>query len=110
MSRRLVPPAPLLWGALGKVAVPPARDTVVRVDGDTLRADIAVPVAWRLTFVRDTLRRLERVDGGRILEWVERYPDARVRYRHETSRRQLDLTITRSDDASAFDPAIWDLP
>jgi hypothetical protein len=110
LSRRLVPPAPLLWGALGKAAIPPARDTVVRVDGDTLRADIALPVAWRLTFVRDTLRKVERVDRGRIIEWVERYPDARVRYRHESGRRQLDLTITRSDDVSAFDPAIWELP
>jgi len=112
MSRRLVPPAPLLWAALGRVAIPAARDTVVRVDGDTLRADIATPVAWRLTFVRDSLRRVERVDGGRIIEWVERSADGggRVRYRHETSRRHLELFITRSDDASAFDAAIWILP
>ena len=110
MSRKLVPPAPLLWGALGRLAVPPAPDTAVRVDGDTLRADIAIPVAWRLTFVRDSLRRVERVDGGRIIEWVERFANGRVRYRHESRRRQLDLFITRSDDVSAFDPAIWDLP
>jgi hypothetical protein len=110
MSRRLVPPAPLLWGALGRVAVPPAPDTTVRVDGDTLRADIANPVAWRLTFVHDSLRRVERVDGNRIIEWVERFAGGRVRYRHETSRRQLELFITRSDDVSAFDPAIWVLP
>jgi hypothetical protein len=110
MSRRLVPPAPLLWGALGRLAVPPAADTVVRVDGDTLRADIGTPVAWRLTFVRDSLRKVERVDGGRIIEWVERFANGRVRYRHESSRRQLDLFITRSDDVSAFDAAIWDLP
>lgn len=110
MSRRLVPPAPLLWAALGRVAVPPAADTVVRVDGDTLRADIATPVAWRLTFVRDSLRRVERVNGGRIVEWVERGADGRVRYRHETSRRRLDLSVTRSDEVGAFDAAIWDLP
>ena len=109
-SRRLVPPAPLLWAALGRLAVPPARDTAVRVDADTLRADIGLPVAWRLTFVRDTLRRVERVDGGRIVEWVERFPAARVRYRDEVKRRQLELHITRTDDVSGFDPEIWDLP
>lgn len=108
LARRLVPPPPLLWGALGRLALPALRDTVARVDGDTLRADIGAPVAWRMTFVRDTLRRVERVDGGRVIEWVERSP-GRVRYRHEGSRRRLDLYITRSDDAIAFDPAIWEI-
>jgi hypothetical protein len=110
MSRRLVPPPPLLWAALGRLAIPASRDTVVRVDADTLRADIGAPVAWRLTFVRDTLRKVERVDGGRVVEWVERFGGGRLRYRHEVSHRQLDLLITRSDDVSAFDPAIWELP
>jgi len=110
LSRRLVPPAPLLWGALGRLAIPASRDTVVRVDADTLRADIGIPVAWRLTFVHDTLRKVERIDGGRVVEWVQRFADGRLRYRHEVSRRQLDLHITRTDDVSAFDPAIWDLP
>ena len=110
MSRKLVPPAPLLWAALGRLAITPMADTVVRVDADTLRADIRAPVAWRLTFVRDTLRKVERVDGGRVIEWVERFHDGRLRYRHEVSRRQLDLLITRSDEVSAFDPAIWELP
>jgi hypothetical protein len=110
IARRLVPPAPLLWAALGRLAVPALPDTVARVDSDTLRADIGTPVAWRVTFVRDTLRRLQRVDGGRVVEWVERFPDGRVRYRHEVNRRQLDLHITRSDDVSAFDPIIWEFP
>jgi len=110
LSRRLVPPAPLLWGALGRLAIPASGDTVVRVDADTLRADIGIPIAWRLTFVHDTLRRVERIDGGRVVEWVQRFADGRVRYRHEVSRRQLDLHITRTDDVSAFDPSIWILP
>ena len=103
--RRLVPPPPLLWAALGRLAVPALADTNARVDGDTLRADIGVPVAWRITFVRDTLRRLERVDDGRVVEWVER--GSRVRYRNELSRRRLDLTISRTDQTDAFDSAIW---
>lgn len=110
LARRLVPPAPLLWAALGRVAVPALADTVARVDGDTLRADIGQPVAWRLTFVRDTLRKLERVDGGRVIEWVDRSASGRVRYRQEVNRRQLDLLITRSDTLGALDPSIWAVP
>lgn len=110
LARQLVPPAPLLWGTLGRTALPPARDTSVRVDGDTLRADIGAPVAWRLTFVRDTLRRVERVSGARVIEWVERYADGHVRYRHEVNRRQLDIFPSRSDAVGDFDPSIWNLP
>jgi hypothetical protein len=109
-TRRLIPPPPLLWAALGRLAIPVMRDTVVRVDGDTLRADIGTPTAWRLTFVRDTLRRIERVDGGRVVEWANREPGGHLRYRHEVSRRRLDLFITRIDDVSAFEPYIWEFP
>ena len=108
--RRLVPPPPMLWATLGRLAVPVMPDTVVRVDGDTLRADIGSPIAWRVTFVRDSLRRIERVNAGRVLEWVERHPDGRLRYRHEGNRRQLDLVVTRSEPVSAFDADIWHLP
>lgn len=110
LTRRLIPPPPLLWGALGRLAFPATRDTVVRVDGDTLRADIGNPVAWRLTFVRDTLRRIVRVDGGRVVEWAERFVGGRLSYRHEVSRRKLDLFVTRTDTVSALDPDIWTLP
>lgn len=110
LSRRLVPPPPMLWASLGRLALPVTRDTVIRVEGDTLRADFGTPVAWRATFVRDTLQRIERVDGGRIVEWVQRSPDGRLRYRHEVSRRQLDLFILRTDQVSAFDSDIWVLP
>lgn len=110
ISRRFVPPPPMLWGALGRLALPVTRDTVVRVDGDTLRADIGTPVLWRVTFVRDTLRRIERVEGGRVAEWVQRHTDGRLRYRHEVSRRQLDLFVTRTDQVSGFDSDVWVLP
>jgi hypothetical protein len=105
--RRLIPPPPLLWSTFGRLALPALRDTVVRLDGDTLRADIGRPVAWRLTFARDTLRRTERVDGGRVIEWVTRYSDGHVRYRNELTRRRLDLFITRSDSTRAFDSTIF---
>ena len=109
LIRRLVPPRALLWAALGRLDLPAERDTVVRVDGATVRADIGSPVRWRATYQGDSLSRLERVDGGRLQEWVERATGQRVQYRHESSGRTLSLVIQRSDAASAFNPSIWRL-
>ena len=107
MVRKLVPPRALLWASLGRFDVPAERDTIVRVDGAVLRADIGSPVRWRATFRGDTLTRLERVDGGRLQEWVERTSDNKVQYRNEAARRSLSLVIQQSDVVAAFDPSIW---
>jgi len=109
--RRLVPPSPLLWATLGRVALPNLPDTVIKVEGTTLRADIGRPVAWRLTFRGDTLVRAERVDGGRVEEWMEREDASHVRYRDEGARRSLQLVVTRIEVVPAgsveFDASIW---
>jgi hypothetical protein len=110
LVRRLVPPRALLWAALGRLDLPSERDTVVRVDAGVVRADIGSPVRWRVSFRGDTLTRLDRVDGGRLQEWVERTSDQRVRYRNESSRRSLSLVIQRSNAVpAAFDASIWHL-
>ena len=108
LVRRLAPPAPLLWAALGRLALPPAGDTTVRVDEGVLRADVFAPPAWRVTFRGDTLTRLERVAGDRVAEWVERASPDQVRYRHETARRELTLVVQRVvEETSPFDATIW---
>ncbi|MGE5098562.1 MAG: hypothetical protein ACM3SX_01115 [Deltaproteobacteria bacterium] len=107
LIRRLVPSPPMLWAALGRSALPNLPDTVIRVEGSTLRADVGRPVAWRLTFHGDTLVRAERVAGGRVAEWVERSDSAHIQYRNEGSHRSLKLTITRSDEVPGFDASIW---
>ncbi|HEX4683706.1 MAG TPA: hypothetical protein VH277_13395 [Gemmatimonadaceae bacterium] len=107
LVNRIVPPAPLLWASLGRAALPNLPDTVIRVDGTTLRADVGSPVAWRLTFHGDTLVRAERVDNGRVAEWVDRTDPAHVRYRNESARRSLQLTITRTTEVPGFDASIW---
>ena len=107
MARKLVPPRALLWASLGRFDVPAERDTVVRVDGGVLRADIGAPVEWRATFRGDTLTRLERVEGGRLQEWVERTGQQRVQYHNEAARRSLSLVIKGSDAVPPFDPSIW---
>ena len=109
MVRRLVPPPPLLWASLGRVALPNLPDTVIKVEGPTLRADIGRPVTWRLTFRGDTLVRAERVTGGRVAEWMERTDASHIRYRDEGARRSLHLSITRTDEVSEFDASIWRL-
>ena len=107
LGRRYLPPPELLWAALGRLAVPAAADTAIRVDGDTLRADIGRGPIWRVTFAAGRLTRLERIDGGRIVEWVSRTEADEVRYAHESARRSLALTIVRREGAAPFDPSIW---
>jgi hypothetical protein len=108
LVRRLIPPPPLLWAALGRLALSPAADTTVRVADGMLRAEVGAPTAWRVSFRGDTMVRLERVAGDRVIEWVERQPSGRVRYRHETARRDLTLVVERFvEESSAFDATIW---
>jgi hypothetical protein len=105
-----VPPPPLLWAALGRLAVPALPDTAARLDGAVLRVDIGRPVQWRVTFDAGRLRRLEHVEGGRVVEWVSRTPEGRIRYHDESDRRTLDLVITTSADTGPFDASLWSFP
>jgi hypothetical protein len=107
MVRSFLPPPPMLWAALGRLHVPSAGDTTVRVDGDTVRADIGHDPRWRVTFVGRDLRRLELIEGDRLQQWVERTPDQKVTYRHLRANRALDLSVVRVDTVPAFDATIW---
>jgi hypothetical protein len=106
-ARRMIPPPPLLWAALGRLAVPATADTSVATDGALVRGDLGSPVQWRVAFRGDTLVRLERVDAGRVVEWVQRDSPGRVRYRHESGQRELSLEVVRTDPMEGFDDAIW---
>jgi hypothetical protein len=105
--RSFLPPPPMLWAALGRLHLPPAADTTIRVDGDTVRADIGRDPRWRATFVGRDLRRLELIHGDRLQQWVERSPDNKVAYRHLRANRALDLNIVRVDTVPGFDATIW---
>jgi hypothetical protein len=106
--RRLLPPPPLLWAALGRLAVPPAADTVARAEGSTLRVDIGHDPTFRVTFEGDQLRRVERIEGGRRQEWVATASDSTVDYRHEAAGRRLHLKINKSERVEGFDASIWE--
>jgi hypothetical protein len=107
MIRRYLPPAPMLWAAMGRLRVPGAADTVARVDGKTIRADIGRDPRWRASVVERQLVRLERIADGRLHEWVERRPSGTVVYRHETAQRSLTIRVTRTEETTGFDAAIW---
>lgn len=107
LVKRYLPPAPLLWAAFGRLRVPNARDTTARVDGKTIRADIGRDPQWRAAIVDRQLVRLDRIDGGRLHEWVERRASGTVVYKHEISHRMLTIRITRTQDMPAFDATIW---
>lgn len=109
LFRRLIPPPTLMWTLLGRSAFPVTRDTVVRRDGALLRADLGKPVQWRATFRSDSLIRLDRVDGDRVMEWIEHLPERRIEYRQETARRSLKLQVTRVDSVGSFDASIWSI-
>ena len=107
LVRRYLPPPPMLWASLGRFEVPAAADTLARVDGDTVRADIGRAPTWRVTFAGERLVRLERIEDGRIVERVVRAANDDVRYDHLGARRSLQLTITRRQDVQPFDATIW---
>jgi hypothetical protein len=106
-AERLLPPPALMWASLGRLSVPPAADTAIRVDGDTLRADIGRDPRFRVAFVGSSLRRVERIDGGRLREWVTRDSSGNVRYEQPTARRALGITVLRSEPLSDLDASIW---
>jgi hypothetical protein len=110
--RRMVPPSPLLWATLGRLQLPPASDTVARARGDTVLADVGRlgdGRLWRVRFVAGRLDRVERVEGGRRIEWMERQGGT-MHYLHEVGRRRLDITVTDSAVASPFDPSLFRKP
>jgi hypothetical protein len=107
VARRLIPPAPMLWAALGRLAVPAARDTTIRTAGDTVRADLgAADQTWRVTIVGRRLAGVERILSGRVIERLTR-DTARVRYANLVSRRSLEIDVQRTEASAAFPPAIW---
>jgi hypothetical protein len=109
--RRLVPPSAMLWSVFGALRIPPSPDTTARQNADTIAADFGRREdgrLWRVRFVGQRLDRVERVEDGKRIEWLERH-GAEARYAHESSRRRLSITVTDSLDVTPFDPTIFRL-
>ena len=108
LVRRYIPPSPMMWAALGRLAIPSLPDTVVKLDGDLLRADVGRPVAWRVAIRGDTLVALERISDGKIVERLTRSGSGSAVYESPGARRKLELTVLREQPGS-FDASIWTL-
>jgi hypothetical protein len=108
LARRYIPPAPLMWAALGRLAIPPLPDTVVRVDGELTRADIGRPLQWRVAIKGDTLVELDHISDGKITESLTRGANGTMTFQAPGARRTLRLTVIREEPGS-FDASIWSL-
>jgi hypothetical protein len=108
LARRYIPAAPLMWAALGRLAIPPLPDTVVRLDGELTRADIGRPLQWRVAIKGDTLVELDHISDGKITESVTRGANGTMTFQAPGARRTLQLTIVREEPGS-FDASIWSL-
>jgi len=108
LARRYIPPTPMMWATLGRLAIPALRDTVVRLDGDLLRADVGKPAQWRVAIRGDTLVGLEHISDGKIVESFTRGANGVLTYEAPGARRRLRLTILREQPGS-FNAAIWSL-
>ena len=121
LVKRMLPPVPLLWASLGRLVLPATPDTIARLDGDTLRADLgslrgrdasaADGRAWRVIFVGRELARVERIEGGKLVEWMTRGPGddgaLRLQYVHEKGKRRLAIAVSDTTIVEGFDDAIW---
>lgn len=104
---KVLPPPAFLWAALGRFSIPPGKDTVVARSDSSLTAEIGPSPRWRLSILRGRITRLDRADGDKVIDRLERRPDGSLVYFHAPTRRQLTLTITRVDSVAPFDASIW---
>jgi len=115
VSPSVVPPAPLLWSALG-VLRPPVGTTLVGTarDGDRVRLEYRdAGGQWRFELVAGRLRRAEwiRSDGARQTvelkgEGAFRLPREAV-YRDWAAYTELTLTLDEVEPVDAFPPETW---
>lgn len=124
LVRRFLPPVPLLWATLGRLALPPVADTVARIDGDTLRVDFGAlrgtdastssGQAYRVLFAGTALARVEHIESGKTRGWITRRRGSNgqweLRYVHERAKRNLQITVTDTLTVEGFDDAIWRRP
>ena len=103
---KFLPPPPMMWAALGRLAIPALPDTLITVEGALVHADIGRPAAWRVTIKGSRIMRLARLSGGRIAELVTRDDGGRLLY-EVPGRRKLWLGIMRDEEVPAFDASIW---
>jgi hypothetical protein len=114
----ILPPPDLMWGVLG-IFRPPANTRLLDADeleGDAMRLRYGYDDGRELHYevVTGSLRTLELLDRGRVVERVrleggagDRYP-VEATYRNMTNFRELTLERESLQAVEPFDPEIWD--
>lgn len=114
---RVVPPAPLLWSALGVIR-PPAGATLAVAEtknGTTTLAYTSDEGTWTYTLRDGVLAAAEwrAGDGARHTVELEGAsagaPPRRALYRDWQEFRELVLELDRQEEVDAFDPETWSL-
>ena len=58
--------------------------------------------------------RAERIEGGKVIEWMSRRRGAdgqwQLQYVHERGKRRLAIAVTDTTSVEGFDDAIWRKP
>jgi hypothetical protein len=116
-AERLLPPATLLWSALGVFRPPvdaPLVATSVR-DGTTQLEYARDATRWLFRFENDTLRHVEwTAAGGRRTVELSGTSGfglpAAGKFRDWTEFRELTLRAAEVEQTSGFDPDVWILP
>jgi hypothetical protein len=114
----ILPPPDLMWGVLG-VFRPPIGTELLgaeRLEGSGTRLRYAYPDGTELHYevVEGSVRTLEMLDRGRVVQRVRLEPEADDRYPTEAVYRNMadfrELTLERDSllVASGFDEEIWD--
>lgn len=104
--RRVLPPAPMMWAAFGRLALPPAEDTVVTRNGETLQAELGRNPRWRVTLGPEGITRLVSLRGSRVHEYVNR-GEEEVLYENPGERRTLRISIEGDDRVPGFPEDTW---
>jgi hypothetical protein len=116
-AERLLPPATLLWSALGVFQPPPDAPLVATsVQGRTTHLEYARDeTRWRFRFENDTLRHVEwTASGGRRTVELTGSSGFGVpatgSFRDWTEFRELTLRTTQVEQTNGFEPDVWILP
>lgn len=115
----LVPPAPLLWAALG-VFRPGRLSTLLggeAVDTSAVRLRYRIPQGGEAHFVLDSeqVMEAELLRGGRVEETMEIGPaqdldvPGRAVYRNLPAFRELHVEVETVDVVESFPPEIWEI-
>ena len=114
----VLPPVDLMWATLG-VFRPVGVSELAggdRLEGDAERLRYTLSDGRELHYEVSggTLRAVELVEGGSVLQWVrlehsegDRFPE-QATFRNLTAFRELKITRDSLHRVEAFDPSIWD--